>query len=140
MNKLCNKCDILKNITEFYKDKYRKDGKRNICKECDKLKSSLWSKINREKANAKSRNWFLANKERGKFLKGKANKVYRIKNIFKYYARVMARNLVREVCVVCGNNTAQSHHEDYNKPIDVVWLCRHHHQLRHNAMRRGCVL
>ena len=25
------------------------------------------------------------------------------------------------------------HHEDYEKPLDITWLCRSHHALLHNG-------
>lgn len=34
--KICTKCGIEKPISEFYKDKYHKDGLRSSCKECDR--------------------------------------------------------------------------------------------------------
>lgn len=48
-------------------------------------------------------------------------------------ARILARSyvnsgrLVRKPCVVCGETKAQGHHEDYDKPLEVMWLCRKHH-------------
>lgn len=37
------------------------------------------------------------------------------------------------VCIKCGSKVdVQAHHEDYNKPLDVVWLCRRHHRELHN--------
>jgi len=35
-NKTCLKCEIKKNISEFHKDKYSKDGYQLYCKECRK--------------------------------------------------------------------------------------------------------
>ena len=35
--------------------------------------------------------------------------------------------LVRQPCEVCGNPKSQGHHEDYSKPLEVVWLCQTHH-------------
>lgn len=37
----------------------------------------------------------------------------------------------RERCVICGNIKTHGHHEDYSKPIDVIWLCHKHHQMLH---------
>lgn len=40
-------------------------------------------------------------------------------------------------CSICGSiKNVDAHHEDYSKPLEVVWLCRSHHQLRHVQLRR----
>lgn len=33
-------------------------------------------------------------------------------------------------CEVCGAK-AEAHHPDYDRPGDVVWLCRKHHRQAH---------
>lgn len=39
--------------------------------------------------------------------------------------------LFREPCEHCPEHNwdVQAHHPDYSKPLQVVWLCRKHHQL-----------
>jgi hypothetical protein len=38
--------------------------------------------------------------------------------------------------MVCGTqDRVQAHHEDYSRPLDVVWLCPTHHKARHREMR-----
>lgn len=39
MKKICYKCKIEKELCEFHKNKYKKDGYNTICKECRKIKS-----------------------------------------------------------------------------------------------------
>ena len=51
--------------------------------------------------------------------------------------------LTREPCEVCGavhgvdGAVLHAHHEDYSKPLDVVWLCRRHHRRLHAIIRWG---
>lgn len=39
--------------------------------------------------------------------------------------------LKRQPCEVCGEIKVEAHHKDYNKPYEVVWLCRKHHMEWH---------
>ena len=49
------------------------------------------------------------------------------------YAGVYLRRglLSREPCEVCGEE-AEMHHDDYDKPLEVRWLCRVHHLAHHS--------
>ena len=38
--------------------------------------------------------------------------------------------LKRQPCLVCGAE-AVAHHQDYSRPLDVVWLCQSHHKQTH---------
>ena len=59
----------------------------------------------------------------------------------KYLARKTVENhlkagkLVRKPCERCGAPSAQAHHKDYSKPLDVTWLCPKDHKARHREMR-----
>ena len=44
---------------------------------------------------------------------------------------VRSGRLVRLPCEVCGDPKTDAHHDDYDKPIDVRWLCRPHHKWQH---------
>jgi hypothetical protein len=49
---------------------------------------------------------------------------------------IASGELKRGPCAKCGTNIrVEGHHEDYAKPLDVIWLCRYHHRLRHVEMR-----
>lgn len=43
--------------------------------------------------------------------------------------------LVRQPCEVCGDDKSQGHHDDYDKPLVVRWLCPKHHRAEHRAQR-----
>lgn len=43
--------------------------------------------------------------------------------------------MIRNPCVVCGERKSHGHHEDYSRPLDVVWLCTKHHAERHREIR-----
>jgi hypothetical protein len=45
--------------------------------------------------------------------------------------------LTKKPCEVCGNPRAEAHHDDYKKPLEVIWLCVRHHAMRHNHLGRG---
>jgi hypothetical protein len=56
----------------------------------------------------------------------------------KYRAHTAVSNalklkiLFKLPCSVCGTTEdVHAHHDDYTKPLDVIWLCRKHHQERH---------
>jgi hypothetical protein len=36
--------------------------------------------------------------------------------------------LIRQPCVICGQEKAEAHHEDYSKPLKIIWLCQKHHR------------
>lgn len=41
----------------------------------------------------------------------------------------------RAPCAVCGLKDAEAHHEDYSRPLDVIWLCHAHHMELHMLKR-----
>jgi hypothetical protein len=48
----------------------------------------------------------------------------------------LKRGLVIQMpCEQCGND-AEAHHDDYDKPMAVRWLCRLHHCHEHGRLRR----
>lgn len=49
-------------------------------------------------------------------------------------AAIKSGQLVPEPCKVCGDEKTVAHHEDYVKPLEVVWLCRKHHRARHKEI------
>lgn len=43
--------------------------------------------------------------------------------------------ITRKPCEVCGSSKKiNAHHEDYSKPLEVIWLCSRHHGERHREI------
>tara|TARA_Y100000310_G_C20562508_1_gene753750 strand:+ start:829 stop:1140 length:312 start_codon:yes stop_codon:yes gene_type:complete len=74
---------------------------------------------------------------RGKERLTAGNKAWRGRNPEKYKAQyilgnaVRAGKIVRQPCAICGEPKAHAHHADYNKPLEVEWLCAEHHRAWH---------
>lgn len=52
--------------------------------------------------------------------------------------KIKARNearvhykLFKYPCLLCGSMSTVKHHVDYNKPLNVLWLCKHCHSMLH---------
>ena len=45
--------------------------------------------------------------------------------------------LKRKPCRICGTEKVEAHHEDYSKPLKVLWFCRKHHREYHAAMEKA---
>ena len=85
----------------------------------------LYRKNNKEKVNAYRESWREKNalKDLAHDLVGRAVK----KGI-----------LIRKPCHVCGNTPSIAHHEDYQKPLAVIWVCRFHHSEAHKKLSIPC--
>jgi len=70
--KVCKNCKIEKDISEFYKDKYAKDGLCNRCKDCMKI----YCAENKNKISERSEKY----NDNHKVQKAKYDKQYRINN------------------------------------------------------------
>lgn len=62
--KRCPKCDDVKDLSEFSKDKSNKDGIRCYCKTCAKTEIDIWRKNNTEKIKKQKSNWRKNNTEK----------------------------------------------------------------------------
>lgn len=66
------------------------------------------------------------------------NRKWRNSNRKKSYAHsvlnwaVRTGAITKRPCEVCGAEPAQAHHYDYNKPLDVLWLCHKCHVKAHH--------
>ena len=53
------------------------------------------------------------------------------------YWAVSKGKLKRLPCEVCGLEKSEAHHDDYEKPLDVRWLCKKHHTEHHKKLNEA---
>lgn len=122
-----------------------KDGHVNKCKECNlkdvhgnyqnnildpkymtKERARGREKFHRLYANPAKRVFTYDSKERWiKENPEKRKAQIRVGNALRNHT------LIKSPCSVCGSTVRiHGHHEDYSKPLEVLWLCpKHHHEL-----------
>ncbi len=116
----CRKCnrDLLPEA--FYK------RPATVCKECHKARMLVYYNTPEYRAkNSGYQKARLAVKE----------------NYVKHAARTKLGHALRmgwmtkaNFCTICGSDQEiEGHHEDYSKPLDVVWVCRNCHLKHHTA-------
>lgn len=147
--KKCFKCNEVKDLSGFYPHKQMADGYLNKCKECakkdsdDNFKRKMldpeWQIKERERQRKKEdqrrQNGLVKNYPR------KVTSAAERKAIYGAYMNAIKNGkLTPEPCIVCGKEKVQGHHEDYSKPLDVVWLCTRHHADRHIHLRNAKTL
>ena len=100
----------------------------------------------REKELARSREKAARNRAIGKLPNAlaikKSRDAWQARNKHKRQAQKKVQNalivgkLKRQPCKVCGEMKVHAHHEDYTKPLDVMWLCVKHHAERHVELNK----
>lgn len=147
--KECFKCLTVKSLSEFYKHPGMADGHLNKCKECTKADSNKHRAENLERVQEYDRSRgnlphrvaareAYAETERGKAALLRAKSSYRQRNPIRAAANNAVSKAVRSgklkklPCIVCGAEKVEGHHPVYSLPLDVVWLCKEHHQQLHN--------
>ena len=119
--KTCRTCGKTKPASEFWRRTALKDGLMSECKKCRRKKQvglyAKWLKSDREKHPEKTKaRWLLNNA---------VNKGSIVKPTHC------------EACA-CGKELPlQAHHSDYDRPLEVTWLCQSCHVKLHMKLRRA---
>ena len=137
-SKECFKCKTVKPLEEFYKHPQMPDGHVNKCKECNKNDVTANRNKNIERFRAYDRERAKNPDRRQANLE--INRAWRAEDTRRQVAHIAVANgirdgsLVRIPCIRCGEQKSLAHHEDYDKPLDVMWLCQPCHKQRHKEL------
>lgn len=130
--KVCTGCGERKDHTFFVKRKESKDGRKAKCKVCVKLARS------QESIDARRKSDNLRKRD-----KSKMQRRYRENNKKKIQAHKIVNaavkdgTLIRHPCEICGDLKSNGHHDDYDFPLVVRWLCGLHHTEWHKENGEG---
>ena len=137
-SKECFKCKTVKPLTGFYKHHAMADGHLNKCKECTKNDATEHRNKNIEKIREYDRRRGKE-PERARAAQ-EISKAWRAEDKrrtsvhCKVFRALRDGVLVRQPCIRCGAIKSVAHHEDYDKPLDVMWLCQPCHKQRHKEI------
>lgn len=136
--KQCFRCLTVKPLTEFYKHAQMTDGHLNKCKDCTKSEATKnrWENIDRsreyDRARGKEPHRIENTVKQTKAWRDEDGR--RSKAHLKVGRALKNGALQRQPCCRCQNPKVVAHHEDYDFPLDVVWLCQPCHKQRHKEM------
>lgn len=138
--KTCFKCGKTLPLVEFYKHKMMADGHLNKCKTCTKADVSKHRAENVERIREYDRQ--RANLPHRREQAKRIGERWREEHPKRRAANIAVGNAVRRgdlnplPCFECGAEKTEAHHPDYDRPLDVIWLCPAHHKQTH-AMTRS---
>ncbi len=135
--KKCFKCGESKELSGFYCHPRMADGHLGKCKECTKRDVLAHRTLNIERIRAYDRKrGKLAHRIRRvvEFTRKRRREMpiaYAANNLLNYAVR--AKRVTRPAaCSACGLiGRIHGHHEDYYKPLEVIWLCTVCHARKH---------
>ncbi len=125
-NHLCEMCN-----------KIKMHHSKGVCKTCYNM-NYVGGVINREKKREWYNNYLKNYMKKDKY-GVLAFKKHQLKYPLKVKARQMAKEKIKiplnQLCVSCNERKATDrHHEDYNKPLEVVFLCHSCHMSMHKIV------
>lgn len=134
MEKTCFKCGSTKPLSEFYCHSRMADGHLNKCKACTKrdVRENRAANIERVRLYDRQR----ASRPERRASAQAVQAAWRAQHPNRRAAHIAVNNALRAgrmqrlPCLVCGGK-AEAHHPDYDRPLDVVWLCPAHHKQAH---------
>lgn len=158
MNKKCRKCQEILPIENFWRDASTNDGYNIRCIDCKKedqhqyiidhpekkdkyndtqrirvqrLKQDInyvmkWNADNQERVKESRKKWYIDHQTE-------------VKAHDKVEYAIKKGEIERpDTCLLCGDDYHISgHHEDYNDPLNVIWLCDTCHKRLHTLKRRA---
>jgi len=136
----CRTCGQVKPPEDFYRDRRVASGYQASCKACQKQRAAAWQRANPERHRAHVSSWKAAHPDEVRHYDSQTRS--RRDQEGREFARLIVRvaSTTRRAiqagllsrpdgCSSCHRDEValDAVHEDYDRPLAVVWLCRRCH-------------
>jgi hypothetical protein len=137
--KCCSACREEKPLDNFHRNASKPDGRGCYCKPCTKIRARAWYQENRKLvAEASRRRFKEKSQERVKadFERRRERHPEKVRARTALSVAIHRGKIAKpSQCSVCKRETESKelhgHHEDYDKPLEVEWLCFACHLAEH---------
>lgn len=92
-----------------------------------KIAAAKYYAANKERINASSKAWMKRNLAYFREYAKRTDVAYKVKARRKVRTEIDSGRVIRMPCELCGIADSHAHHDNYEKPLSVQWLCRKHH-------------
>lgn len=123
----CSQCREVKPLESFNSCKTDRYGKSYYCIPCGRSRIKSWRENNKGLYLSLQRKY-----DKGR-QKSHARRVSQ-SAVRKVQRAIKSGFLIKNPCVICGELKTYAHHDDYSKPLQVIWICQSHHQLIHSGV------
>jgi hypothetical protein len=146
----CRTCGQARPREAFYHDRTTASGRQASCKDCQKQRAAAWQRAHPERHRAHVSAWKASHPEEVRRHAGltRSRRGQEARDVARLVGRVASATrravtpglLARpDRCSGCGREgvVLDAIHEDYARPLEVVWLCRRCHYRWSHARRRA---
>lgn len=144
--KYCPKCGKSKPLECFGFQAKSKDGLYPYCKECKKEDNKAYREENRDAINTHKREAYWNNIEHYRKYYREYQQSHEYREYWSSYIKkhpelvrahgkvqtALKNGLIKKCpCEVCGAKKTEAHHDNYNEPLNIRWLCKKCHMKWH---------
>lgn len=124
--KMCVVCGVLRAYPKFAIDNGKLDGLKSYCVYCQKAmeRARLQRPGVAKIKGAQTKRWAERNRQKRMAHQTVGN-------------ALRTGGLTKGRCIRCHETKTQAHHDDYSKPLDVIWLCSQCHSDLHTGRWPG---
>jgi hypothetical protein len=158
--KACVRCKVTQLRSAFVQDRRSRDGLQSYCRSCANaaarkyrhteagralrreykkrpyVRAQMARRRRERRASAHPTQRALDRRHAAKFKMMYPEKVLARQTLQKAVSRGLVKRPANcSSCCLPSRRTLHGHHDDYSKPLDVVWLCGPCHRIRHEAAK-----